>query len=106
MHGLKVHANSYNSIWEKCASKTLVVVVAQVEGSKKAANCNATITITVKKDNKDVRYRDDYVKRGLLGIVTIDNRHSHLIDNAVSLSWLKRTESTKSKFLGYFNAGD
>lgn len=52
-----------------------------------------------------MRKRDTYIKRGLLGVIEIDNRHSHLLENAEALKWLQRKDDTRVTFLKYFASG-
>jgi len=59
-----------------------------VETTKKGCECHATLSIRVKKNTVNVRKADEFVRRGLFAIVTIANRHSHLIENAEALKWL------------------
>jgi hypothetical protein len=63
--------------------------VMQLSTSQKNCNCAASISIRIKKNTVQVRKRDGYVKRGLCGIIEIDNRHGHLLKNAEALHWLR-----------------
>lgn len=56
----------------------------KVSGSKKSCGCAASVCIRIKKNSKHVRYRDEYAKRGLSGVITINNTHNPLLHNADS----------------------
>lgn len=86
-------------------SSTLYFELLKVANSKKSCKCTAKISFRIKKDNSDVRYRDEFARRGLLAIVEVDNRHNHLIENAEALGWLRRRQETHLYFIDYFNSG-
>lgn len=65
----------------------------------------ATLSIRVKKNTSKIRCKDKYVREGFCGIITLDNNHNHLIQNAEALTWLRRREEVKSTFLEYFDTG-
>ena len=75
------------------------------DSTKGSFGCKATLRIRVKRSNRFVHYRDSYAKRGLYGVITVNNVHSHLIDTSQALQWLRRTDETKKIFLAYFNEG-
>ena len=77
----------------------------QVVGSKKSCGCPATLSVRVKYDTRDVRKGDKYAKKGLLGVIKINNHHSHALQNAEALCWLKQSQQTKTNFLVYFESG-
>ena len=83
----------------------LLLCSLKVTGSKKACGCAASLCIRIKKDSKHGRYHDDYAKRGLLGVITINNTHNHLLQNADAQHWLKRDTRTVAAFTEYFNTG-
>jgi hypothetical protein len=89
----------------KANNKLDLLYTAQKSDSKKSCNCPATVSLRIKKDNKDVRYRDKYARQGLLGVITIDNQHNHLLNSAEALRWRKRNDQTKEQFLDYFSSG-
>ena len=61
---------------------------------KKSQQCSATLLVRIKHDTKFIRCCDPCAKRGLFAIIMIDNRHSHLLENAEAWKWLKRTDQT------------
>ncbi|XP_063228423.1 condensin-2 complex subunit D3-L-like isoform X1 [Bacillus rossius redtenbacheri] len=73
--------------------------------TQKNKNCKASLTVRIKKDSRNTRYRDPYIKEGLLAVINIDFRHSHLVNVAEAWKWLKRSTDTRDTFLGYFRDG-
>jgi len=71
----------------------------QCETSRKSQNCGASVIVRVKRNSKDVRYRDPFVGRGLCAVMTINNQHTHLLENAEAWKWLKRTPQTEATLL-------
>lgn len=58
----------------------------------KNKECGAKLTVRIKYNTKDVRYKDKYVKEGYMGIININFVHSHSVNNAESWRWLRAPE--------------
>lgn len=69
-------------------------------------NCSAALSIRIKHDTKDVRYKDKFVKEGLCGVIELHWCHTHLVQNAEAWTWLRRSEETKNTFILYFKNGE
>jgi hypothetical protein len=68
-------------------------------------DCKAFISLHVKHNNKDMRYRDTYIRVGLVAIIKVTFLHSHRINVAEAWNWLKRHPEIKEIFIRYFNNG-
>lgn len=71
----------------------------------KNKNCLATLSAQIKRNNKDTRYRDPFIKEGLCAIIKINFHHSHKINVAEAWNWLPRFDTTKQNFIDYFATG-
>jgi len=59
-----------------------VCAQASAAGSCESAaggGCSASISIRICRDTSELRQRDEYASRGLLGSITLHDRHSHAL---------------------------
>ncbi|KAG8200470.1 hypothetical protein JTE90_000550 [Oedothorax gibbosus] len=75
------------------------------KGNSKNANCDSGIFVKVKLNTFRTRQSDQFVRKGMLAVITIKTLHTHTLDNAETLRCLPATESMKDTFFGYFNEG-
>ncbi|XP_050537113.1 uncharacterized protein LOC126903141 [Daktulosphaira vitifoliae] len=69
--------------------------------------CEAKIDILIKKNNRNTRKNDDYLKQNppLCGQITLSNEHNHTINTSGSLKYLRINPETEQIFMHYFNDG-
>ncbi|KFM83004.1 hypothetical protein X975_11188, partial [Stegodyphus mimosarum] len=71
----------------------------------KNANCKAFVNVVVKRNTKCTRLRDDFIKMGLCGIITIHGEHSHHLNTADDIQFLPIDPELRDKFFNYFSTG-
>ncbi|KRZ02806.1 hypothetical protein T11_13680 [Trichinella zimbabwensis] len=59
----------------------------------------------LKKNNRDVANRDEYVKKGYFGEIILKFTHNHDLSSFYSLKHLPPTQETKQIFMEYFRWG-
>jgi hypothetical protein len=77
----------------------------KTEHSMRNLKCKAFLKFRIKKDNKFVKCRDNFVRRGFLAILTISFVHSHRVKNAIAWKLLRPTYETLQEFKQYFRNG-
>ncbi|GBL96639.1 hypothetical protein AVEN_207802-1 [Araneus ventricosus] len=81
-----------------------VPVMKIMKGISKNAACPASVTVKIKLDTINTRMSDDFIRRGLVGVVTITPFHKHSLMTAETLRFLP-AEDCREKFEEYFNVG-
>ncbi|GBN11769.1 hypothetical protein AVEN_272704-1 [Araneus ventricosus] len=74
------------------------------KGISKNTACPASVTVKIKLDTINTRMSNDFICRGLVGVITIAPFHKHSFMTAETLRFLP-AEDCREKFEGYFNDG-
>ncbi len=75
--------------------------------SGRNTGCSAKLKVRIQKDTENTRRKKggDYIRRGLLCVVTVDKKHNHSLHTADSLRELRMTTETRDTFSEYFSCG-
>lgn len=73
------------------------------KGVSKNFGCCATITAKIKLNTLVTRKKDSYVKKGLVGIITVNKLHNHSLQTDETLWLLPADQHIKVKFYEYFS---
>ncbi|KAF8796391.1 hypothetical protein HNY73_000771 [Argiope bruennichi] len=81
-----------------------VPAINNKKGISKNAECPASIMVKIKLNTTRMRKEDDFLRRGLTGIVTIIPFHKHSLTSAEILRFLP-AEDCREQFEDYFGDG-
>ncbi len=72
--------------------------------SGRNTGCSAKLKVRIQKDTENTRRKKggDYIRRGLLCVVTVDKEHNYSLHTADSLRQLRMTTETRDTFSEYF----
>ncbi|KAF0755036.1 C2H2-type domain-containing protein, partial [Aphis craccivora] len=75
--------------------------------SKRNTVCQALINILKKKNNKDTRKNDSFLKKDppLCALVQLKLNHNHPINSCGEVRHLRVSDETRNTFLAYFDDG-
>lgn len=83
----------------------LLSSVNKTATSVRNLQCPTSLKVRIKKDTKDVRYKDALCKDGFYCTVEISIKHTHPLENAEALLFLRVTAETEGIFSQYFLQG-
>ena len=87
-------------------SKVNKTVIRKRQDSRiRNKNCAATIDFIFKKINRNTIKNDILLKQGINVVIKINFNHSHKVNVAEALGYLRVSESTKAIFESYFVSG-
>ncbi|GBM33471.1 hypothetical protein AVEN_55791-1 [Araneus ventricosus] len=81
-----------------------VPVTKNTKAISKNAACQASVTVKIKLNTMRTRMTDVFIRRGLVGVITVAPFHTHSLMTAETLRFLP-AENCREEFETYFNAG-